>query len=101
MHATHKTRIALAAVLGALSLGASAQSPQNKMGVTEPEVNYQAGASPLANEPMYLAFLIGRVVGSDNVDTEVVDAFDMDTVIMSYRGRGRWYVVFPELEVAE
>ncbi len=42
---------ALLITMGAFS--AHAQGTQNKMGVTEPEVNYQAGSSPLANEPMY------------------------------------------------
>jgi nitrite reductase (NO-forming)/hydroxylamine reductase len=44
------TRIAAAALLGAGLLGVQAQE---KKGVTEPELKYQAGGSPLASEPMY------------------------------------------------
>jgi nitrite reductase (NO-forming)/hydroxylamine reductase len=50
MRAQSITRLATAAVLMALALGANAQE---KKGVSEPELKYQAGASPLANEPMY------------------------------------------------
>ena len=42
--------IAVALLLAAAPLWTSAQ---DKKGVTEPELKYQAGASPLANEPMY------------------------------------------------
>ena len=42
-----------ALLLAASAFTAQAQGTQNKMGVTEPEVNYQAGGSPLANEAMY------------------------------------------------
>ena len=49
MHAPHLARLS-AAVLVALSLGAGAQE---KKPVTAPEMNYQAGASPLGAEPMY------------------------------------------------
>ncbi len=43
------TRLAAAALV-AFSLGALAQDRKD---VTQPELNYQAGTSPLANEPMY------------------------------------------------
>ena len=46
------TTLALAA-FAALGGVAHAAEATNKMGVTQPEVNYQAGGSPLANEPMY------------------------------------------------
>lgn len=46
------TTLALAA-FAALGGAVHAAEPTNKMGVTQPEVNYQAGGSPLANEPMY------------------------------------------------
>jgi len=49
MHPRHISRL-LAVALAALALTASAQ---DKKGVSEPELKYQAGASPLANEPMY------------------------------------------------
>ncbi|MBK6862937.1 MAG: c-type cytochrome [Ideonella sp.] len=48
MHAPHLAR-ASAAILMALALTAHAQE---KKPVTEPELKYQAGASPLAGEPM-------------------------------------------------
>jgi nitrite reductase (NO-forming)/hydroxylamine reductase len=38
-----------------LALVALAASAQDKRGVTQPELNYQAGTSPLAGEPMYQA----------------------------------------------
>lgn len=44
------TTLAMAALLGA---GAFAQSSEKK--ISAPEANYQAGGSPLANEPMYQA----------------------------------------------
>nr|MCU0813473.1 nitrite reductase [Burkholderiaceae bacterium] len=44
------TRVVAAALLGAGLLGVQAQ---DKKPVTEPELKYQAGASPLASEPMY------------------------------------------------
>ena len=46
------SRLALAALLAG---GAIAVSAQDKKPVTEPELKYQAGASPLASEPMYQA----------------------------------------------
>ncbi len=46
------TTLALAAYAVLMGV-AHAAEPTNKMGVTQPEVNYQAGGSPLANEPMY------------------------------------------------
>ncbi len=44
------SRMAAALVLASLALGASAQ---DKKAITQPELNYQAGTSPLATEPMY------------------------------------------------
>ncbi len=46
---THKLARLAALVLSALALSAIAQE---KKGVTQPELNYQAGTSPLASEPM-------------------------------------------------
>ncbi len=46
---THKLARLAALVLSALALSAIAQE---KKGVTQPELNYQAGTSPLAAEPM-------------------------------------------------
>ena len=46
---THKLARLAALVLSALALSAFAQE---KKGVTQPELNYQAGTSPLAGEPM-------------------------------------------------
>jgi nitrite reductase (NO-forming)/hydroxylamine reductase len=50
-----KRHAALAAMLAiAAPLAAQAQDKTHeKKGVTEPELKYQAGASPLATEPMY------------------------------------------------
>ena len=45
--------IALAALPLAVGLALAADQPEAKKGVTEAEVKYQAGASPLAGEPMH------------------------------------------------
>ncbi len=44
--------IALAAFLAA-TFAASVAQAEDKKNITQPEMNYQAGTSPLANEPMY------------------------------------------------
>lgn len=43
---------ALAAATAVLAMTSGAQAEDGK-GITQPELNYQAGTSPLANEPMY------------------------------------------------
>jgi len=52
MRTPHITRLAAAALLAAVAFGAHAQA-QDKKPVTQPELNYQAGTSPLAGEAMY------------------------------------------------
>ena len=48
-------RLSISPIAAALLLAAAPlwTSAQDKKGVTEPELKYQAGASPLASEPMY------------------------------------------------
>ena len=48
-------RLSISPIAAALLLAAAPlwTSAQDKKGVTEPELKYQAGASPLADEPMY------------------------------------------------
>ena len=48
-------RLSISPIAAALLFAAAPlwTSAQDKKGVTEPELKYQAGASPLANEPMY------------------------------------------------
>ena len=45
--------VRLAAVTAAVLAAVGVQAQENKMGVSQPEVNYQAGGSPLADTPMY------------------------------------------------
>jgi len=52
MRPSHRSVIATL-LLAALAWSAQAQTAAEKKGVTEPEIRYQAGASPLAGEPMY------------------------------------------------
>lgn len=47
------TQIVLSSLAMAAMLVASASHAQDKKNLTQPEANYQAGGSPLANEPMY------------------------------------------------
>ena len=47
------TSLAALALLASLQVQAQSPSPDGKKSVTPAEVNYQAGASPLAAEPMY------------------------------------------------
>ena len=51
MRVPRLTRLAAVALLALGSLAAPAQ--EQKHDVTQPEINYQAGTSPLAGEPMY------------------------------------------------
>jgi nitrite reductase (NO-forming)/hydroxylamine reductase len=51
MNSIFLTRVAAAVLAGAGMLAVHAQDTQK--GVTEPELKYQAGGSPLAGEPMY------------------------------------------------
>ena len=55
MHTPYLARLAAAALLcmGGLVAHAQDQKPEQKHDVTQPEINYQAGTSPLAGEPMY------------------------------------------------
>ena len=55
MNTPHLARLAAAALLAMGSLVAQAEDPKadQKHDVTQPEINYQAGTSPLAHEPMY------------------------------------------------
>ncbi len=45
--------VRLTAVAMAVLAATGVQAQENKMGVSQPEVNYQAGGSPLADTPMY------------------------------------------------
>ncbi len=49
------TQIVLSSLAMAAMLVAGASQAQDKKNLTQPEANYQAGGSPLANEPMYQA----------------------------------------------
>jgi nitrite reductase (NO-forming)/hydroxylamine reductase len=49
MNTPRMARVA-AALMAALAFGAQAD---DKKTISQPELNYQAGTSPLANEPMY------------------------------------------------
>jgi nitrite reductase (NO-forming)/hydroxylamine reductase len=51
MNTTKSIRLTAVAVAVLAAVGVQAQ--ENKMGVSQPEVNYQAGGSPLADTPMY------------------------------------------------
>ena len=55
MHTPYLARLAAAALLcmGGFVAHAQEQKPEQKHDVTQPEINYQAGTSPLAGEPMY------------------------------------------------
>jgi len=55
MHTPYLARLAAAALLcmGGLVAHAQDQKPETKHDVTQPEINYQAGTSPMASEPMY------------------------------------------------
>jgi nitrite reductase (NO-forming)/hydroxylamine reductase len=52
MPALQLSRLAAAFAL-ALGVSAHAQDPKHATELTQPEINYQAGASPMAGEPMY------------------------------------------------
>ena len=47
------TQIVLSSLAMAAMLVAGSAVAQDKKNLTQPEANYQAGGSPLANEPMY------------------------------------------------